>query len=59
MQAALLSYHLDYKGVDSTLKTTPEVVDEFWANEAERLIFAMLDRVGNQIFPPKESGTVQ
>jgi hypothetical protein len=28
MQAVLSSYQMRYKGVDSTLKTTPAVVDE-------------------------------
>jgi hypothetical protein len=58
--AALISYNMDCKGVDSTLKTVPEVVDVFWADAAERLLFAMADHLEKQLFgPPVESDTVQ
>ena len=45
LQAAMLSYQMGYKGVDSTLKTTPAVVDESWADLAEQLLKEMTNQI--------------
>lgn len=37
LKAAMVSKHAGYVGVDYTLKRTPEVVEEYWAEAAQEL----------------------
>jgi hypothetical protein len=60
LKAALISYQLGLKGVDSTLKKMPEIVGEGWAEIAEQLLLDMAEQVGKSFGPPSGgSGTVQ
>jgi hypothetical protein len=59
LQAAVISYQMGYKGVDSPLKTQPEVVDKSWAELAERLIRGMSQEHADRINPPLKSKTIQ
>jgi hypothetical protein len=43
IQAALISYQLGRSGVDSTLKTMPEVATQGWPEIGERLLRVMTD----------------
>jgi predicted metal-binding protein len=45
LKAALISYQLGKKGVDSTLKSAPENPGEGWAELAEQLIMDMLTQL--------------
>ncbi|GAC1360767.1 MAG: hypothetical protein NVSMB3_08800 [Acidobacteriaceae bacterium] len=41
MKAALVSYQLGMNGVDYVLRRSPEVVEEAWAELAEKLLTKM------------------
>jgi hypothetical protein len=59
LQAAVISFHMGYKGVDATLKTTPEVVDESWAELAAQLIRGILQENADRLHRPLNSDTIQ
>jgi hypothetical protein len=52
LKAALISYQLGRKGVDSTLKQMPESAGEGWAEIAEKLLREMAEQVGDILSPP-------
>ena len=41
LKAAMISYQLGLAGVDSTLKKLPKIVDDSWAEMAEKLLHGM------------------
>jgi hypothetical protein len=41
LKAAMISYQLGLAGVDSTLKKLPKIVDDSWAEMAEKLLRGM------------------
>jgi len=60
LKAALVSYQVGRKGVDSTLKQTPENPGEGWAELAERLLIDMNNRLAPSFDPTSDgSNTIQ
>lgn len=54
LKAAVISYLLGYKGVDSTLRELPEDVDEWWAELAEELaVVVQRQELESDISPPR------
>jgi hypothetical protein len=59
LKAAVMSSMLGLKGVDRTLKELPEIVDDEWAELAEKLMRRMSDQVAEKIFGPPTSGRIR
>lgn len=60
LKAALISYQLGRKGVDSTLKEMPENAGEGWGEIAEKLLRDIANHIANSLIPPSDgSSTVQ
>jgi hypothetical protein len=58
LKAALISYQIGRKGVDSTLKQVPENPGEGWADLAQRLLYDMLNRAAKP-FDPTSGGPIR
>ena len=57
LKAALVSYQAGRKGVDSTLKQTPEDPGDGWAELAERLLVILNNRMVPSLDPSSDPST--
>lgn len=52
LKAAMISYQLGYKGVDSTLKQVPEDPGDSWTEMAEHILRGMAAAVAESVLGP-------
>jgi hypothetical protein len=56
LKAAMISYQMGYKGVDSTLKQLPEDPGDSWAEMAEHILRGMAAATTESVFGPPRKG---
>jgi hypothetical protein len=56
LKAAMISYQMGYKGVDSTLRQVPEDPGDSWTEMAEHILRGMTAAVAESVLGPPRKG---